>query len=111
MSVIRKQRRQFDRQACHLKAHLPDGLIRYFVASGNELAGQLEGVVKPAGEHRAQAFLSPPQTACQQRRLPSGQGVHAHLGTSNTGASVINKVPAKLVSLCPVVFGEGPDGC
>ena len=68
-------------------------LSRYFVDSGNEPAGQRKGAAKPAGEHRAQAFLSPRQTACQQRRLPSGQRVHARLGTSNTITSGINKVP------------------
>ncbi len=72
---------------------LPDGPLRYFVDSGNEAARQHEGVAKPPGGHRTQAFLSPRQTACQQRRLPSRQRVHVHLSTSNTIISGVNKVP------------------
>jgi len=36
---------------------------RYFVDSGNGLAGQIEGVTKPAADQSAQAAFSPLQTA------------------------------------------------
>jgi len=72
------------------------GASRYFVGSGNKPVGQHEGVAKPEGKQRAQASLSPLQTACQSRRLPPRQEVYTRFGTSNTITTAINKVPTSV---------------